>query len=317
MRYQKHELLSFIGKKQKFLEEKTVAIIGLGATGSTSANLLARAGINLILIDRDVIELDNLQRQTIFDELDIGHPKVIIAKEKLSKINSKIKIEAYLLDLNYSNIDILLKANLILDCTDNMETRFLINDFSIFNEIPWIYAAVLGSNAMSMNIVPNKTPCFRCIFKEQESLTENSVGVLNTITNLISSIQSTEAIKILTNQDFNKEIFIFNIWNLQMQKLVVKKNLDCKTCFKNNFEYLEGKKYTGILKLCGQNSFQIIGKPLNLKNLHKRLSKSTDAKINKYCIYSDKFTAFSDGRVLIKANSVNKAKSIYSKFITN
>lgn len=319
MRYQKHELLSFIGKQQKLLEEKTIVIVGLGATGSTSANLLARAGINLILVDRDVVELSNLQRQTIFDELDIGHPKAIVAKEKLSKVNSSIKIKAYVIDLNFSNINILFQADLILDCTDNMETRFLINDFAISNEIPWIYSAVLGVNAMSMNIVPGKTPCFRCIFKEPESIIENceSAGVLNSITNLISSIQATEAIKILSNQEFSKDIFIFDIWNLQMNKLVINKNRDCPACSKNNYEYLNGYKFTGILKFCGQNSFQIIGKPLNLNDLYKRLSKSTEAKINKYCIYTETFTAFSDGRVLIKADSVNKAKSIYSRLIAN
>lgn len=319
MRYQKHELLSFIGKQQKVLEEKTVVIIGLGATGSTSANLLARAGINLILVDRDVVELNNLQRQTIFDEENIGHPKAIVAKEKLTKINSSINIKAYILDLNFSNIEILSEADLILDCTDNMETRFLINDFALSNDIPWIYSAVLGAKAMSMNIVPGKTPCFRCIFKEQESITENceSSGVLNSITNLISSIQVTEAIKILTNQNFNRDIFIFDIWNLQMDQLAINKNKNCQSCSKNNYEYLTGHKYTGILKFCGQDSFQIIGKPLDLKELYKRLSKSANAKINKYCIYSESFTVFNDGRVLIKAESVNKAKSIYSRLLAN
>lgn len=317
MRYQKHELLSFIGKKQKVLEEKNVAIVGVGAIGSTTSNLLARAGINLILIDRDVVELDNLQRQTIFDESDIGQPKAIIAKEKLSKVNSNIKIEAHVFDLNYKTIDILANANLILDCSDNMETRFLINDFSVYNEIPWIYASVLRANAMLMNIIPKKTPCFRCIFKEQTSITENcdSAGVLNTITNLISSIEVTESIKILTNQDYSKELLLFNIWNLQMQKLTINKNLNCETCYKNNLEYLNGKKYNPTLKLCGSNTFQIIGKPLDLKVLHKRLSKSINSKINQYCLYSDKFIAFSDGRVIIKTDTINKAKSIYSKLI--
>ncbi|HLC73472.1 MAG TPA: HesA/MoeB/ThiF family protein, partial [Candidatus Nanoarchaeia archaeon] len=163
MRYQKQELLSYIGNKQEFLQKKVVAIVGLGAIGSNTANLLARAGINLILIDRDIVELENLQRQTLYDEKDIGKPKSIQAKKKLKLINSEIKIEAFVEDLNYKNIDELINSDLILDCSDNMETRFLINDYSIKNDIPWIYAAVLGVNAMSMNIVPQKTPCFRCI----------------------------------------------------------------------------------------------------------------------------------------------------------
>ena len=318
MRYQKQELLSYIGNKQELLQKKVVAIVGLGAIGSNTANLLARAGINLILIDRDIVELENLQRQTLYDEKDIGKPKSIQAKKKLKLINSDIKIKAFVEDLNYNNIDELIKSDLILDCSDNMETRFLINDYSIKNEIPWIYAAVLGVNAMSMNIVPQKTPCFRCIFKESNTITENcnSVGVLNTITNLIATIQVNESLKILTNQEFNKTLVLFNIWNLYMQKFKINKNINCEACSNLNFEYLDGKTTKKIVKLCGTNSFQIHGNPINLENLYQRLSKFSDAKINEYCVYSTSLTAFSDGRVLIRAENLNKAKSLYSRFIT-
>ena len=281
MRYQKQEILSYIGNKQKILENKTVSVVGLGAIGSNTANLLARAGLNLNLIDRDVVELDNLQRQVLFDENDIGQPKAIQAKKKLSLINSEIKISSTVTDLNHTNINILQKSDIILDCTDNMETRLLINDFALYNSIPWIYSAVLGVHAMTMNIVPGKTPCFSCIFKEQTSITDNcdSVGVINTITTLIASIQSTEAIKILTDQEFNRDLLLLNIWELNIEKLKIKPNLNCKTC-SGIFDYLAGKNHSNVLKFCGANSFQIRGKPINLEYLFERLGKSTKATLS-------------------------------------
>ena len=318
MRYQKQEILQQIGARQKLLESKSVSIVGLGATGSSVANLLARSGINLNLVDRDVVELDNLQRQFLYDEYDIGKPKAIQAKQKLNIINSDIRIKANVEDLNYSNISRILKSDLILDCTDNMDTRFLLNDFCLKNEIPWVYSAVLGVHGMTMNFIPGKTPCFRCLFRDQNSILENceSTGVLNSITNLIASIQATESIKILTNQEVNTSLILFNIWNLNLEKFTVNKNNNCTAC-NGNFEYLNGKGDKRILKYCGINSFQIYGQPIDLSDLFNRLKKTNDSILSDFCLYTEKFTAFKDGRVLIKADSVNQAKSIYSRYIGN
>jgi len=181
MRYLRQEIFREIGKKgQSKLRKSTVAIVGLGALGSVSAELLARAGIGkLIVIDRDIVELSNLQRQSLYDESDIGKPKAIAAKEKLSKINSEIKIDIFIDDLNRENIDKILSLrgkyidekfnkivennkknknniDLILDCTDNLETRFLVNDFSIKNKIPFIYSSAVGSKGYVFNVMPVK-----------------------------------------------------------------------------------------------------------------------------------------------------------------
>src|SRR3989344_2817250 len=177
MRYIRQEIFKEIGKiGQQKIGKSAIAIVGLGALGSVSAELLARAGISrLILIDRDVVELSNLQRQSLFDESDIGKPKALAAKEHLNKINSDVEIDFFIDDLNYNNINKIIpiknpnneknnkqvknQISLILDCTDNLESRFLINDFSTKNKIPFIYSSAVESKGYVFDIIPNKTAC--------------------------------------------------------------------------------------------------------------------------------------------------------------
>ena len=346
MRYIRQEIFKEIGRKgQEKLRKSTVAVVGLGALGSVSAQLLARAGVGkLILIDRDIVELSNLQRQSLFDESNIGKPKSFVAKEHLTKINSEVKIDFFIDDLNFENIGKIFngknKINLILDCTDNLETRFLINDFSVKNKIPFIYSSAVGSKGYVFSIIPKKTPCLRCFLKEATQLdTCETVGVLNTITNLISSIQVNEALKILLNKNFEKNLLFFDVWKNELSKIKVNKNKDCACCAKNNFEYLNGKKSSRIVKLCGDNIYQIKIKTIdtrenqrfsvprnfekisrenqfnNLKNKLKKIGKVIDFG---YCInFDNKMTIFNDGRTLIKAKDEKEAKSLYSRFVGN
>lgn len=311
MRYNKQVLLKDIGiKGQKLLSKSTIAIIGLGALGSNSSSLAARAGINLVLIDRDIIELDNLQRQNLFSEKDIGKSKSLQAKKLLQEINSEIKIEAYLEDLNYKNIDKLKDVDLILDCTDNLETRFLINEFCIKNKIPWIYSSVLGTRGCLLNIVPGSF-CFNCVFREPDENLEtcDTIGVLNTIANLISSMQFNEAIKMLTNKNHSKKLIYYDIWKQEIKKIRVNKNPNCKTC-NGDLIYLTGKKGNKIIKMCGRSSYQITGKNINLDNLNIKNVKYKDQNN----MITDDFIAFKDGRVIVKAQDEKRAKIIYSKY---
>lgn len=337
MRYTRQEIFREIGKKgQEKLRKSTVAIVGLGALGSVSSELLARAGIGrLILIDRDVVELSNLQRQSLFDEDDIGKPKALAAKEKLDKINSDVKVDFFIDDLNFNNINEMIQINnkkiknkkntvdLILDCTDNMETRFLLNDFSIKNGIPFIYSSAVGSKGYVFNIIPNKTPCIRCFLKEAAQLdTCETTGVLNTITHLISSIQANEAMKILLNKnDIEENLLFLDIWKNELLKIKVNKNNDCACCVKNNFEYLRGKKSSKIVKLCGDNIYQIKTKSIDktqFKEIKNKLNKIAKVIDFDYCInFDNKITLFQDGRALIKAEDEKGAKSLYSKFVGN
>ena len=218
MRYIRQQIFEEIGKKgQEKLGKSSAAIVGLGALGSVSAQLLARAGIGrLVLVDRDIVELSNLQRQPLFDENDVGKPKALAAKEKLAKINSEAEVQFFIDDLNYENIGEILGRNigLILDCTDNLETRFLINDFSVKNKIPFIYSSAVGSKGYVFNVIPDKTACLRCFLKEAAALdTCETAGVLNTITGLIPSIQANEAIKILLKKgNPEKNLLFFDVW---------------------------------------------------------------------------------------------------------
>ncbi len=313
MRYNKQQILKEIGNKQKTLEKSTVTIIGLGAIGTNTASLLARSGVNLHLIDRDIIELDNLQRQTLFTEDDIDKPKALQAFNHLRKINSSIKISYSISDLTYNNIN-LLKGNLILDCTDNMLTRFLINDYSMKNKIPWIYSSVIGTKGLVFTIFPKNT-CFSCLFKIPTTSLEScdTSGILNSAASFSSNIQVTEAIKILTKQDYTKELIKFDIWNNSIEKIKIKINKDCLT-HNNKFPFLNGEYKENIIKICGNNVFQFKSKD-DYSSLIKKL-KNVDNIINEkeYSIFKNAFI-FKDGRILVKASSLSLAKSFYEKYI--
>ena len=327
MRYIRQELFKEIGKKgQQKLVKSTVAVVGLGALGSCSAELLTRAGIGkLILIDRDVVELSNLQRQNLFDENDIGKPKAAQAKWHLDKINSDVNILSIIDDLTFNNIKKIFNAkiSIILDCTDNLETRFLINDFSIKNNIPFIYSSAVGSKGYVFNIIPKATPCLRCFLKEASQLdTCETIGVLNTITNLIASIQTNEAIKILSKKsNCETKLLFFDIWKNDLLKINVTKNKNCICCANSVFEYLSGKKSTPVIKLCGGDFFQIRGRLLNrnqFKEIKSKLKKAGNViDFGYYINFNNILTIFDNGRALIKAKDEKEAKAIYSKFIGN
>jgi molybdopterin-synthase adenylyltransferase len=225
-RYTQQVLLDKIAKRgQEKLQQSTVAIVGVGALGTNAAELLVRAGVNVLLIDNDKIEKSNLQRQTLFEESDVGKSKVETAKEKLIKINSSVNVEIKEIRLNEENTNIINNVNLVLDCTDNMETRFLINKYCL-NKIPWIYSAAIETRGMVMPILPNG-PCLNCVMKESKLETCNTVGVLNTIITSIASLQVTLAFKILIDEI---EPFLYHqdLWTGEFRKIKVKKS--CKNC---------------------------------------------------------------------------------------
>jgi len=231
-RYSRQILLNEIGiEGQNLLQAKKVSIVGIGALGTVAAELLSRAGVgNLILIDRDVVEKSNLQRQTLFDEKNLGKNKVLAAEKRINEINSEIKIESHSIHLNSENIGILQTADLILDCTDNLQTRFLINDYCKKEQKPWIYAAAIKTSGYVMPIFPNG-PCLQCFLAESSQETCDTVGVLNTITVSIASLQVTLALKVLLGKEVEPTLYHFDIWNQNFQKLKIKKSKNCLTCF--------------------------------------------------------------------------------------
>jgi len=238
-RYQRQVAFSPIGKSgQEKLKSAKVAIIGMGALGSVAANNLCRAGVGYIrIIDGDNVELTNLQRQLMFNEKDASQnlPKAIAAANHLQQINSEIIIDPHTDVVTSSNVEKYIQGmDLVLDATDNLETRLLINEACHALNIPWIFSAVLGGEGMTMNFLWNeKSPCLRCFLSSALAAGKSSSthGVLNMITSTMASLQTTEALKILLNSStIRKELLFVNIWENQFNSINIEKNDDCPIC---------------------------------------------------------------------------------------
>src|SRR3989338_7368534 len=317
MRYLRQLVFEKIGpKRQEMLANSKVSIVGLGALGSIVADMLVRAGVGkVVLFDRDFVELSNLQRQSLYSEEDLNEPKVFAAENRLRKINSSIDIKSFFVDLDYDNSS-LLRSDIILDCTDNFYTRFLVNDYAVKNNVPWIYAAVIGTTGTTFNVLPGNT-CLGCIVKEPTALlgTCDTEGIINTIPHAIASIQVTEAIKILTKQPSNKFLVHYDLWENKLTKIKVAKNPDCKPC-NGVFQYLSGQKHAKIAKFCGSSSYQFRISSVDVEKLSKKISKLGNVAITPYCVLFKDMIIFKSGRVVIKADSEDKAKPIFTRYLT-
>jgi adenylyltransferase/sulfurtransferase len=238
-RYQRQILVKELGRKgQELLSKKHIVIIGGGGLGSNSSNILTRIGIGSIdIVDDDLVELPNLYRTSIFNEEDVGRPKCQILEEKLKIINSEMKIGGIKKRVTKENIELLVKnADVILDGTDNMQTRFLINDVSIKNDIPWVYAGVYSTVGMVMGIRPKQTPCLKCI---SQSIPEKTgeIPVLGNLPLTIASLECTEAIKLLLGKQLSG-LIVYDIWNQYFEQMNIKRNPKCSCCSREIFEFL-------------------------------------------------------------------------------
>ena len=329
-RYSRQTVLKNIGKQgQKKLSQSKIAIIGCGALGTTIADNLVRSGIGTIrIIDRDIIELNNLQRQHLFDENDIGQPKALIAAKKLGNINSDINIEHFIDDVNQDTIEKFINnIDIVLDGTDNMITRFLMNDACVKHNIPWIYGGAIETYGITMNIIPYETPCFRCLITDVPDTgsmdTCDTVGVLNSIPTIIGSIQSNEAIKILTGQECSKKIISYDVWTHIFNSNTIERRKDCQCCQKHEFEFLKRAKKERVTTLCGSGVIQIVPAvklDISLEKLGEKLQGIGKVNVQdgflKFEVDEYHFFVFKDGRALIYGTSnENVAKSIYSKYI--
>lgn len=333
-RYSRQVLFAGIGAAgQQRLLESRVAIVGCGATGSALASLLARAGVgSLRIIDRDYVEASNLQRQMLFDETDAAEsvPKAIAAARKVAQFNSQVVAEPHVSDLTPQNADQLLSGvQLVLDGTDNFETRYLINDYAVKNSLPWIYVAAFGSYALTMNILPAETACLSCIFPEAPAgavETCDTAGILNSAVNLAASIAATEALKLLTGarQQLRTTLLSHDLWSNQRAEVAADKpRADCRTCGRKEFVHLSGAGRPHIT-LCGRNSVQIHEhhRPVDLGDLSKRLEphgsvRQTDFVL-KFWKEPYEMTLFPDGRAIIKGTTdTGIARSLYARYIGN
>ncbi|HEY2360494.1 MAG TPA: ThiF family adenylyltransferase [Candidatus Angelobacter sp.] len=331
-RYSRQVLFPGIGLEgQQCLAKGRVAIVGCGATGTCVSGLLARAGVgHLTIIDRDYVEPSNLQRQSLFDEADAAEslPKAVAAARKIAAFNSEIEATPVVADLTPENIESLLAdADLILDATDNFETRYLINDFAVKHGKPWIYAAAVAAYAVTMNVIPGETACLACVFPappEGTVETCDTAGILNSAVNLIGSIQATEAIKFLVGakDKLRRTLLSFDVWsNEQAEIAATRPSRGCQTCEKHEFVHLAGERRPQIT-LCGRNSVQIHEhhRPVDFTEMSARLVAHGTVKHNAFVLkfWRDPFemTLFPDGRAIIKGtDDTAVARSLYARFV--
>ncbi|HWW97381.1 MAG TPA: ThiF family adenylyltransferase [Edaphobacter sp.] len=352
---------------QRLLASAHVAIIGVGATGAATASLLARAGVGtLTLIDRDFVEPSNLQRQVLFDEADARDslPKAEAARRKIALFNSAITVHPHIADLVPANIhELLAPVDLILDATDNFETRYLLNDYAVEQSKPWIYAAAIGAYAATMNILPkppatsqsgvipserseaeepphlpfrtersdvpvaNPTACLSCIFPKPPTgpvETCDTAGILSTAVNLAASIQTTEALKLLTNQPhlLRRTLLSHNLWTNERSEISTSTpNPACTVCGQRIFSHLSGIGRPHIT-LCGRNSVQIHEhhRPVDFAAMRDRLLPHGTVRFNNLLLRFERpphtLTLFPDGRCLIQGTTdITLARTLYARFI--
>jgi molybdopterin/thiamine biosynthesis adenylyltransferase len=321
-----------LGGQERLLASSAV-LAGCGAIGAAAANLLVRAGVGRIrIVDRDFVEPSNLQRQTLFDESDAREalPKAVAAERKLRAINSSVSIEGLVADINPHNVEQLLNNfDVILDGTDNFETRFLINDFAIKRGKPWIYAAAVASYGLTVTVQPGESACLACLLEGAEAVTGmedtcDTVGVVGPIVNLVGSLQVAEAMKLLSGnyQTLHGRLISCDVWSGHFQSVQVDRNPDCRCCGRREFSYLEGQAQPHIT-MCGRDSVQIHehNRALDLSALQQRLSHTvTGMRQNdfllRFRVATYEMTVFSDGRAIVKGTTDPAvARSLYARYI--
>lgn len=341
-RYHRQMLLPGFGPEgQRRLRDSTAVLLGCGALGSVAADMLARAGVgHLVIVDRDFVELTNLQRQVLFDEQDAADaiPKAEAAKRKLARINSQVRVTAIVDDINHTNIErIATGADLLIDGLDNFETRYLANDCAVKHAIPYVYGGAVGTSGMAYAILPHSTdgsawwetaaggsratPCFRCLFEEPPGPGENptcdTVGVIGPAVSIIANFQVAEALKILTrNLDRVCPMLLsIDLWSnhiTQLQVGGVRESVDCPCCRQRSFEYLEGRAGSSAAALCGREAVQLRHRQHQagpgFGELAARLGRHGTVTVNEFMLRAQisdqgkpyELTLFADGRAIVK-----------------
>lgn len=322
---------------QHLINESSAAVVGMGALGSVIASHLVRSGVGRVrIIDRDIVEWSNLQRQMLYTEKDVQEllPKAEAAAAHLREMNSSVLLEPFVADVTPLNAEQLLSdVQLIIDGTDNFSIRYLLNDISIKHNIPWIYGGAVGASGMTMTIEPGNTACYRCLFPEPPAPgttdTCETAGVISPIIDIIASVQASEAIKLLSGnkQALHRTLFQVDLWNHAWMPVGLSnaRRSDCPTCGQHRFPFLdESGAETAAASLCGRHTVQITpGKPvsLDLEQLKERLAPAGRTTYNRYLLRLElaegiTFVLFNDGRALVQGtDELSKAKSIYAELL--
>ena len=340
-RYQRQLIFNGLGEEgQRKLLASRVAIVGCGATGSALAMLLARAGVGFLrLIDRDFVEMNNLHRQMLFTEADAarGQPKAVAAAEHLRAANSDILIEPVVANFNAGNaIGLVQDVDLILDGTDNFETRYLINDVALKLGLPWVYTGVVASYGMTATIIPDgaaekvgreATPCLQCLLGPEPpggGPTCDTAGVIGPIVTLMASISAAEAMKLLTGRgEINRGMLMMDLWDNAFEQFgVAQRNPDCPACGRGEYRFLNADAGSRSVSLCGRNAVQITnpGARVSLPDIARRLQALGAVDVNDYLVRATidgyELTIFADGRAIIKGTEdPDLAKSLYARYV--
>lgn len=329
-RYSRQVLFSGIGERgQRKLLDARVAIAGCGALGSFQTGALARAGVGFLrIIDRDSVELSNLQRQWLFNESDArdGLPKAAAAAREIGRINSGIEVEGVVADLTATNIhDLLDDVALVLDGTDNFETRYLINDYCVSRGIPWIYGAAVGSYGITMPVVPGRTACLKCIYPEPPAGAQptcETAGVLGAATTVIASLQVAAAMRLVCGLDPVAKVTTVDVWSGEIRQILQPEaDARCMACGRREFVHLEARQRTPV-SLCGRNAVQLheLKRPMDLRDLAGRLEPLGPVRYNDFALRFEtppyELTVFPDGRVIVKGTTdVGIARSVYARYL--
>ncbi|MEX2217901.1 MAG: ThiF family adenylyltransferase [Phycisphaerales bacterium] len=353
-RYHRQMLLPGVGEEgQRRLAESSVLLVGCGALGCASADLLARAGVGRItLVDRDVVELTNLQRQTLFDERDAaeGLPKAEAAARRLRAVNSPIRVEAVVADFNSGNAERMVREAapaVLLDGTDNFETRYLLNDLAVKHGVPYCYGGVVGTRGMQMTVLPTATRergscCLRCVFETPPAPgsvpTCDTAGVLGPVVAIVAACQASDAFKLLLGRAdlLSPTLLEIDLWSNLRRRLDLSaaRRADCPCCGLRGFEFLEGDAMSGTRALCGQIAVQVCpagaaaGARVDLAGLAERLLPHGEFEVGRFFLRGELarerspegapvgLTVFPDGRAIIRGTErVEAARSIYARFI--
>lgn len=335
-RYSRQELFASIGKNgQQRISSKHVLVVGAGALGSGSAEALVRAGIGkLTIVDRDYVEWSNLQRQQLYTEEDAKNrlPKAVAAKNRLNAINSSVSVEALIMDASVIELEEWArKVDLIIDATDNFETRMILNDVSQKYGVPWIYGACVGSYGISYTIVPERTPCLSCLLETVPlgGMTCDTAGIISPAVNMVVSYQISEALKILVGDldSLRNKLVSFDVWKNQYSAISVDllKNADCPSCgVMRSYPFLSYDNQTKTAVLCGRDSVQIRpSSPIvrDLEALEKVLMNQGEMVqrnpyLLSYSVDSFRMVVFKDGRVIVHGTKdVAEAKVLYHRYL--
>ncbi len=336
-RYARQVLFAPLGNDgQQSLQQGTALVCGCGALGSVISNTLVRAGVGRVrLVDRDFLELNNLQRQVLYDESDVasGLPKAIAAQRRLQQINSDVQIEAIVADVDYRNVERLIQGvDVIVDGTDNFDTRFLLNDAAIQFGVPWVYGGCIGAEGQTMTILPGETACLRCLMRDSPppgtTPTCDTAGILGPIVNVIASFQACEAIKVLSGRRaaVNRSLYVIDMWDNRLRQIhleQLREAKDCPTCDQREFPWLTGQRGGQSAVLCGRNAVQLSfssESAVPLPQLAEKLQGVGKLTSNPFLLRLEvddyRITIFADGRAIVGGtDDVAEAKTVHARYI--